>query len=200
MGREANCTCIWNGKRSTVKALIEPPELILRGDLRRRVPLAKLQAVKAEDDQLRFTVGGESVSLSLGSSLAAKWAEAILKPPPSLAKKLGIKRETTVRMIGPMDDAALREALDEARSISQREADLVLARIDTLAELRSALKEANDQLNTGIPIWFISRKGSGHPLNENLLRSTALAAGVVDTKVASVSPVFTALRFVRRRG
>jgi hypothetical protein len=200
VGREANCTCIWNGKRSTVKALIEPPELILRGDLRRRVPLAKLQAVKAEDDQLRFTVGGESVSLSLGSSLAAKWAEAILKPPPSLAKKLGIKRETTVRMIGPMDDAALREALDEARSISQREADLVLARIDTLAELRSALKEANDQLNTGIPIWFIYRKGSGHPLNENLVRSTALAAGVVDTKVASVSPVFTALRFVRRRG
>jgi hypothetical protein len=57
MGREATCTCEWNGKKCTVKALVEPPELILRGELRRRVPIAKMQSIKAECDQLRFTCG-----------------------------------------------------------------------------------------------------------------------------------------------
>ena len=71
MGREAICTCVWNGKQSEVKALIEPPELILHGGLRRRVPIAKMQSVKAAGDQLRFTIEGESVALSLGPAIAA---------------------------------------------------------------------------------------------------------------------------------
>lgn len=40
MGREATCTCDWNGIQAEVKALIEPPELILRGAIRRRIPIA----------------------------------------------------------------------------------------------------------------------------------------------------------------
>jgi hypothetical protein len=199
MGREATCTCEWNGKKCTVKALVEPPELILRGELRRRVPIAKMQSIKAECDQLRFTVDGDSVALSLGVDLAAKWADALLKAPPTLAKKLGITAETTVWMIGPVDDVALKAALDKAKSISQRQGDLILARVDTPADVRSALMRAADQLEAGTPIWFIYRKGPGHPLNENLVRTTALAAGIVDTKVASVSEVFSALRFVKRR-
>ena len=102
MGREATCTCVWAGKRSTVKALIEPPELILRGELRKRVPIAKMQSIEAERDQLRFSVEGESVALLVGSDLAAKWADALLKPPPTLAKKLGITAEKTVWMVGPV--------------------------------------------------------------------------------------------------
>jgi hypothetical protein len=102
-------------------------------------------------------------------------------------------------MIGPVDDVALKAALDKAKSISQRQDDLILARVDTPADVRSALMRAADQLEAGTPIWFIYRKGPGHPLNENLVRTTALAAGIVDTKVASVSEVFSALRFVKRR-
>ena len=199
MGREATCTCIWNGKKSTVKALIEPPELILRGELRRRLPIAQLQSVRAERDQLSFTMAGDSVTLSLGSAMAAKWADALLKPPPTLAKKLGITPETNVWMIGRSDDAALEAALAEAKSVSIRKGNLILARVNTPAELHSALIRAAHQLSTGTPIWFIYPKGSGHPLNETLVRTTALAAGIVDTKVASVSSTLTALRFVKRR-
>ena len=199
MGREATCICVWDGKKSTVKALIEPPELILRGELRRRVPIAKMHAVKADREGLCFTVEGESVALLLGSAMAKKWADALLKPPPTLAKKLGITSEVAVRMIGPVDDGALEEALTEAKSVSQRKGDLILARIDTTTDLHAALMRADDQLKAGSPIWFIYRKGPGHPLNENLVRTTALAAGIVETKVASVSPVFSALRFVKRR-
>jgi hypothetical protein len=131
--------------------------------------------------------------------MAAKWAEAIVKPPPSLAKKLGISGESTVRMIGPVDDAALKAALAEAKTVSQSKGDLILARVDTPADLKAALTKVAGQLASGIPIWFIYRKGPGHPLSENQVRETALATGIVDTKIAAVSAEFSGLRFVKRR-
>jgi hypothetical protein len=199
MGREAQCTCIWNGEECKVKALLESPELILRGEMRRRIPFAKVKAIQADGDLLNFKFEGESVSLQLGKAVAAKWAETLLKPPPTLAKKLGITPETTVRMIGPVDDSSLKTALAEAKAVSKTKGELILARIDTSVDLDAALDKAAGQLKTGVPIWFIYRKGPGHPLNENQVRQTALATGIVDTKIAAVSAEFSALRFVKRR-
>ena len=199
MGREAQCTCVWNGAKSKVKALLEPPELILRGEMRRKVPFAKMKLVRADGSWVRFTFEGEAVALELGDGMAAKWFEALLKPPPTLAKKLGITPETTVRMIGPIDDSALKCALAEAKVVSGRKGDLILARVDTPVDLHAVLKTSADQLKAGVPIWFIYRKGPGHPLNENQVRETALATGIVDTKIAAVSAEFSALRFVKQR-
>jgi len=199
MGQEALCTCVWNGEASKVKALLEPPELILRGEIRRKVPFSKMKGIRAEGNLLHFKVEGESVALQLGNLVAAKWAEALLKPPPTLAKKLGITPKTTVRMIGPIDDSALNSALAEAKDVLERQGELILARVDTPADLNSTLKKAADQLRAGVPIWFIYRKGPGHPLNENQVREMALTMGIVDTKIAAVSAEFSALRFVKRR-
>jgi len=212
MGREAECTCDWNGTSAKVKALIEPPELILRGALKRRVPFAEMKNVRADIGKLRFDYRGETVALLIGAALAAKWVHFLTAPPPTLAKKLGITSETIVRMIGPADDAALTEALASA-SPNGGPAGLILARVNTLQELSSALKAAAEQLDRGIAIWFIYPKARGpreralvpgmaskaHPLTENDVRTTALAAGIVDNKVAAVSLTLTALRFVKRR-
>jgi hypothetical protein len=199
MGREAICACMWDGNRHQVKALLEPPELLLRGELRHRIPFAKISSLEAGDDYLTFSFDGHSVRLQLGSTMAQKWVDAIVKPPPSLAKKLGISSEITVRMIGPVDDSALKAALAEAKTALQSKGDLILARVDTPADLKAALAKAASQLKSGVPIWFIYRKGPGHPLNENQVRATALATGIVDTKIAAVSAEFSALRFVKRR-
>ncbi|WP_348260729.1 hypothetical protein P8935_13050 [Telmatobacter sp. DSM 110680] len=199
MGREAQCTCIWNGAECKVKALLEPPDLILRGEIRRRIPFAKMKTIQSDGDSLRFKFEGESVSLQLGNVVAAKWAETLLKPPPTLAKKLGITPESMVRVIGPVDDSSLKVALTKAKKVSKTTGELILARVDTPADLDAALHKAAGQLKTGVPIWFIYRKGPGHPLNENQVRQTALATGIVDTKIAAVSAVFSALRFVKRR-
>ena len=199
MGREAQCTCVWNGAKSKVKALLEPPELILRGEMRRKVPFAKMKLVRADGSWVRFTFEGEAVALELGDGMAAKWVEALLKPTPTLAKKLGITPETTVRMIGPVDDSALKSVLAEAKDVSERKGDLILARVDTPADLSAVLKRSADHLKAGVPIWFIYRKGPGHPLNENQVRDAALATNIVDTKIAAVSAEFSALRFVKRR-
>ena len=199
MGREAICACLWNGTRHQVKALLEPPELILRGELRRKVSFAKMKSVATDGEWLRFEIEREPVALQLGPAMAARWADALLKPPPTLAKKLGITPETSVRMIGSVDDAALKAALEEAGSVSKSSGDLILARVDTPADLNAALAKAATQTRSGTPILFIYRKGPGHPLNENLVRETALATGIVDTKIAAVSATFSALRFVKRR-
>lgn len=199
MGREAQCACECNGSVAAVKALIEPPELILRGAIRRRIPFAAMKHVRADGSNLRFTFQAESFALDLGVSLALRWVKLLTTPPPSLAKKLGITADTIVRTIGSIDDQALASALRQARSISPRKGDLILARVNTPAELATALARAATQLEQAVPIWFIYPKGPGHSLNESIVRSTALATGIVDTKVAAVSPQLTALRFVKRR-
>lgn len=199
MGREADCTCDWNGTTAKVKALVEPPELILRGELRRRVPYAQMRHVRADRDKLCFEFEKETVSLHLGNALAAKWVQYLTAPPPSLAKKLGITADTVVRMIGDADDDALQQALASASSFATGAGDLILARINTLQDLHRALKSAAEQLDRGVPIWFIYPKGKGHALTENDVRTTALATGIVNTKVAAVSTALTALRFVKRR-
>ncbi|HEY6491626.1 MAG TPA: hypothetical protein VIY99_21035 [Terracidiphilus sp.] len=199
MGQEAMCVCRWKEVAFEVKAFMEPPELILRGGLRRRIPFAAMQEVRADGDTLRFTVATESFALALGDSLAAKWAQAFLKPPPSLAKKLGITPETTVRVIGTVDDAALAKALSEAKAVSARDGDVIVARVNSPANLATALARATKGLERGAPIWLIHRKGPGHALNESIVRSTALAAGIVDTKVAAVSAALTGLRCVKRK-
>ena len=199
MGRESTCTCECDGAQHRIKALIEPPDLILRGEIRQRLPFLELRQIHADSERLRFTFQGKPFALVLGTTLAAKWAHALTAPPPSLAKKLGITPDTLVRVIGPVDDTALRDALSSANSVADKDVDLILARVNTPTELSKALRAAAKQLALRVPIWFIYPKGRGHALTENDVRSTALAAGIVDTKVAAVSATLTALRFVKRR-
>src|ERR1700735_971163 len=149
MGREATCACDWGGAKTEVK------ELILRGSLRNRIPIAAMKQIRADGKHLRFTFNGDPVALDLGSDMAVRWAKALTTPPPSLAKKLGITAESIVRMIGTVDDKALEQALSEAMDVTARSGSLILARVDTPSELTAALKKSADDLNRGVPIWFI---------------------------------------------
>jgi hypothetical protein len=203
MGREATCMCEWNGEMARVKALIEPPELILRGEIRRILPFSELRQLRAEGGALRFKYGREAVTLKLDARTAENWAKAILAPPPSLAKKLGITPESTVWMIGDVDDAALETALVGARRVARIGTgvgtDVIVARVNTAAELARAFKITAKATSNGVPIWIVYRKGPGHAISEPDVRETGLAKGIADVKVASVSPTLTGLKFVRRK-
>ena len=199
MGREANCICDWSGEAAAVKALLEPPELILRGAIRRRIPFAKMKRVSANGRALRFEFEGDRVQLLLGEAVAAKWARAVLEPPPSLAKKLGITQDSRVRFIGDLDDDALHEALAGAEIVTRGRADLIVARVNTPAELSLAISRATPPVLDGAALWIVYPKGPGHAINESDVRAAGLLSGIVDVKVASVSSALTALKFVRRR-
>jgi hypothetical protein len=199
VGREAICKCDWAGVTAEVKVLLEPNEMIVRGEIHKRVPRTELNEVTVQSDRLCFTVGREPVQLFLGSTAAVSWAKAIATPLPALSRKLGITGKTIVRTIGSIHDNALKSALAEAARISPRGADLIVACVDTPESLRATLREARAQLSQGVPIWMVYAKGPGHSLNESSIRSLLRANGMMDTKVASVSAGLTALRFSLRK-
>jgi hypothetical protein len=199
MGREAECTCEHAGGTTQVKALLESREIILRGGLSRRVPFAAMKQVKAAAGRLHFRFKEESWSLALGNELAAKWAAVITSPPPSLAKKMGISAEVSVELDGEVDDKALEDALAEAKAITRRGGDLIVARVDTPDAMTRVLKSKAEPLANGVPMWVVYPKGRGHALNEHDVRGLCLSAGLVDHKVTAVSNALTALRFIKRR-
>jgi hypothetical protein len=197
MGREAICNCDWAETVVEVKALLETSEIILRGAMRKRIPFSEIKNVNAGADRLCFTVAGEPVQLVIGPA-AEKWATAITNPPPTLSRKLGITETTVVRVIGEVCDEALDEALAKAAAIASKNANLILACVDSQESLHSALRDAKTQLLNGTPIWMVYAKGKGHAINETEIRSLLRENGMIDTKVASVSSKFTALRFIYR--
>ena len=199
MGRASTCECEWKGSMVRVKALLEPPELILRGEVRARVPFAELKRVTAAGDAVEFMFRGEKVRLVVGRALAPKWVKALTTSPPSLAKKLGIAPGTRVRVMGKIDDAQLELALAEGNVVVRGDAEVVVARVNSEVELRGAFAKAGDLVAGGAALWVVYRKGKGHAIGEADVRSTGLAAGVVDVKVASVSAELTGLKFVRRK-
>jgi hypothetical protein len=199
MGREAVCTCDWAGTVAEVKALLETSELILRGDIRRRAAFGEIKNVKVQADCLCFTVGREAVQLVLGASVAARWAAIVTSPPPTLARKLGITDMTVVRTIGKVCDENLKTALAEAARIADKDADLIVACVDTPESLEKALALAGAALKRAVPIWMVYAKGPGHALSETAIRSLLRENGLMDTKVASVSSTLTALRFNLRK-
>ena len=206
MGREAECLCQWGAESATVKALLETSELILRSKegaaIRRRVPFAEMQRVEAQGEAFVFTYEGEQVRLMVGTEIATKWAKALQSPPVALAKKLGITPDSIVWKLGGATDAELETALKTAKHTRRSQADevtLIVALVNTKADLIRALETTSEQVRKGAPLWLIYPKGKGHDLTESDARTTALATGIVDNKVASISAVHTGLRLVKRR-
>lgn len=199
MGREAICKCDWAGTTATVKVLLESSEIVVRGDIRKRVPISELRNVEVQSGWLCFNASGDQVQIFLGAPAAEKWAVAINTPPPSLARKLGITNESVVRTIGSISEKALNAALAEAAQVSAKRPDMIIAYVDTPESLNAALREAKPQMLKSIPVWLVYPKGAGHSLNESTIRSLLRNNGMVDTKVASVSSQLTALRFNLRR-
>jgi hypothetical protein len=195
MGHEATCKCEFAGATANVKAILEAGELILRGEIQRRIPFSALQQVVVQSDKLCVSTDRDSYQLHLGESTAQKWATIINTLPPTLSHKLGITPNTIVRTIGIIDDPALNAAIAQAAQISSKDCDLIVAFIDTPESLHATLQQAKSQLMRSIPIWMVYAKGPKHPVNEASIRSLLRSHGLIDTKVASVSTKLTALRF-----
>jgi hypothetical protein len=123
----------------------------------------------------------------------------LVAPPPSLAKKLGLKPTTRVWVEGEVDDEALAAALAQAtRANDTANIDVIVARIDDAAALASVLKAHARTLARGVRLWVVYVKGKDAPLGEAAIRTILRDRGFIDLKVASVSTRLTALQFVRR--
>ena len=196
MGYQVSCTCLWANESGDCTVLLEGGVLILRGGMLRRVALSEIAEVAVAGEELRFRVGEARVALGLGHDAAVRLATAMMKPPATLAKKLGISRQGRVLVIGALDDAEeeLKAALAEASDAGDEAVTLAVVCVESPEELHAAIK----RVPTELPVWVVYPKGKGTGLGEELVRELLRGKGYIDTKVASVSKRLTALRFVRR--
>lgn len=197
MGREATCQCQWGAESGQCKVALETSELIVRGSIRRRTPIASLTRVSAEGDSLRFHVGPDTVTLTLGSALAQNWARKIAAPPPTLAAKLGISSPSKLLIIGECADEEVNAAAAIAVTTESKNPDLILAHVRTVTDLNYAL-DLYSKIPNDAPIWIVYPKGPNKPIGETEIRDTLRRENFIDTKVASVSATLTALRFLKR--
>ena len=144
MGREAVVYAQVGSEAGDIRAVLESRELILRGDIRRTFALSDLAQVRVELDALVFLHGPEEVRLMLGATMADKWARAMTTPPPSLRAKLGLGNGTQVFCLGQVDEPELADALDGAISADLHAAGMVVARIDSAADLERLLAFKTD--------------------------------------------------------
>jgi hypothetical protein len=197
MGREARCSATWGTLHGDVTVHLDAAELTARGAFRARAPLASLRDVRVVADTLRFRAGDDDVALVLGAAAAPRWAAALTTPPPSLAKKLGISAGTRVLALGEIDDAALAEALAAGTPAGDGEAELIVARVDDADTLARIEHDHRALLERRVPLWVVYTKGKHAPLGETAVRGMLRERGLMDLKVAAVSPVLTALQFGR---
>lgn len=198
MGREATTGCRIGSANGSVKALLESTELVLRGEpaLRRRWPVAALQAVQVQGEALVFQAGGEAVQLALGAREAAAWARRIATPPPTLAAKLGVTAERPAFVCGRVDDDALAAALHGATTADAAAAHWLVAVVRDAQDLAAALDRFAGM--HAAHAWLVYPKGRAADPGDAAIRSAWRAAGCMDSKTCAVSDTLTATRYTRQ--
>jgi hypothetical protein len=198
MGKELECACQWKGQSGTARVYLEAMELILRGGVKARIPIAAMETVKVRKGDLVIETGGEVLTLSPGAELAKDWAIAIATPPPSLAKKLGVASDRKAYVHGKIDDEALALALKGATVKKRIRAAIVIARIDRLDELKALMREMKKE-KAALPVWAVYGKGKLTTVKDSEIRAFMRAAGYVDNKTSAVSERLTATRYAPRK-
>lgn len=196
MGREAVAVARWRGEVAEVKALLESQEIILRGAIKARIARSGIAMVATQGDELSLHADGDMLVLELGASEAAKWREALLRPPPSLASKLGIGDHKRALVIGKSDDAELAEALAGATCLTVSSAALLLAIVTCKTDLITAVAIARQ--NPELRLWCVYPKGKDAAFGDTAIRSFMRDSGYVDSKSCAVSPSLTATRYGRK--
>jgi hypothetical protein len=198
MGLEAECRARCGRTSGEVKALLESRELILRGTIKRTLPIAQIRQVVAAEGNLEFACGEEKYSLALGALESTRWARKLTTPAPTLARKLGVSPDTPAWLIGMPAEPALREALAGATTRRIAAAHLCVAIVSDPGALAGALKKFAT-LPEAMPIWIIHGKGPRALLGEAAVRQLMRAAGYMDNKVSAVSEALSATRYARTR-
>lgn len=122
-----------------------------------------------------------------------------------LAKKLGIKEGHRLAFVGaPKNYRVLLGELPRGITFADELVgtfDLIQLFAGSVAELESDFRQAIEHLAMAGALWVSWPKrssGVATDLDENVVRRTGLALGVVDVKVCAVDDTWSGLKFVRR--
>ncbi len=130
-----------------------------------------------------------------------------MKDTPSktpLPQKLGIKSETHLALIAAPEgfDLPLDVAFKDIATALTPATTLALCFVRSLEDLVSTLDMLDARLPRRASVWIVHRKSAGKrraSFNQNDVRDRALAAGLVDYKVCSVSEQWSGVKFAWRK-
>jgi hypothetical protein len=196
MGLEADCRGTFEGAAARGKALLETSELVFRAaSVRARVPLTEVKTVTVAKGTLTLRWPGGTLALELGAA-AEKWA-AKIENPPSRLDKLGVKPGLRAALVGRFDFDPTFAAEVEARAAvaAKGTVDLLFYAVVAPPDLER-LPTLVKRLDPAGALWLVRPKGKDTPVTEGATRAAALAAGLVDVKVAAFSATHTAEKFV----
>ena len=122
-----------------------------------------------------------------------------------MPKKLGIKPNSTVALVNaPKDFEATLGELPEGVKFKKKASgkeELILWFLRMRVELEDRVNEMRELTGAGA-IWMIWPKqasGLATDLNQNIVRETGLANGLVDYKVCAVDATWSGLKFAVRK-
>jgi hypothetical protein len=193
MGREAIAVARWRGAVEEVKVLLEAHEIVLRGAIKARIPRVGISGLSVEDDSLFLHSDGELLVLELGEREAVKWHASLLKPPPSLADKLGISAGSPVFAMGDCSDPDLSAALTGATCPSPGQASILLAIITSESDLSAAMTMARQ--HPKLFLWCVYGKGKSAAFGDAAIRAFLRERGYIDSKSCAISADLTATRY-----
>ena len=197
MGQEKACTAWKDGAAFQVLAQLESEEIRLRRGLKLGIPLSQVSRLTIAGDCLRIVWPDGQVDLELGASAAAKWLDKI-RNPKSLLDKLGVKAGLTIAVHGVLDAGFLSQlgalvgAVREPAILGG--SDLIFAALSGPADLAS-IAVLRSFLRPNGALWTVYPKGRKE-IPEASVRTAALSAGLVDTKVAAFSTTHTAAKWM----
>lgn len=184
----------------------------------RRTPLVFVEGAPEKIERIKTNL--PDAVFTTWSRIRSSLKAAIAKPPANpvvpesnlagysgtpLVKKLGIKPNSTVALVGaPKDFERTLGELPEGVKLKKqasKECDLIIWFIRMRAELYDRIKEMGELTGAG-GLWIVWPKqasGGARDLNQNVVRETGLASGLVDYKVCAIDAIWSGLKFARRK-
>lgn len=196
MGRELKTTIVADGVRGMALVLLESEEIIVRGDLRQRIPFSSISAARVAGTTLDITHALGHLSIDLGDSAEA-WL-ARIRSPKSLIDKLGVAATHRVVVLSLDDLTFLADLRARCPHVTTRltttRPDVIVVGCRALSDL-DKLAEFEGRITRDGAIWTVWAKGR-RELREDDIRRAAGAAGLVDVKVVKFSETHSALKLV----
>ena len=184
------------GKRIESKVLLETEEIIVRGELRTKIPFKSIRKAAVERGALALDLADERILLELGADAAKKWLDKI-NNPKSRIDKLGVKKGQVVSIVGNAPEDFLNEL--EAQGVKAsgkvaKDSDIIFLFADKPAVLSKISTLVKSMKRDGA-IWVVHPRGRADLLDAHVF-AAAKAAGLTDVKVARFSDTDTAEKLV----
>jgi hypothetical protein len=183
-------------QQGTTKVHLDSEEILLRGEVKLRVPRATISDITTRADVVTVTTTLGILKLTLGDG-AERFARKLAEAPKSRLEKMGIGAGSEVTIVNLKDaelNAELKAVGATTRARLGANAALIILGVETSADLERIATAAASLAPDGA-LWVIHPKGTAGVKDTDIF-AAGKAAGLTYTKVAKYSATHTAEKLV----